>query len=71
MSRKNDLRQIQRERASLLRKDERLRNDLRWQFTSLFMYMELADRLVSLLARLIVGRRPPPATRRRRFWRRR
>jgi hypothetical protein len=70
MSRKNDLRQIQREKASLLRKDERLRGDLRWQFASLFMYVELADRLVSLLARLIVGRRPP-ATRRRRFWRRR
>jgi hypothetical protein len=52
MSWRSQLREIQRERQVLLRRDLRLRTDLKWQLAYASMLILVAGRLVSLVRRL-------------------
>ncbi len=55
MSRKLD--EIRKEREELIRRDIRLRTDLRWQFAHLSVYLAIGERLFSFMARFLLDRR--------------
>ncbi len=57
MSWRKELRDIGRERDKLIRRDIRLRTDLKWQFAHTLMYFQLADQIFSVVGRLVGGRR--------------
>jgi hypothetical protein len=54
---RKELRAIQQERSDLIRRDALLRMDLKWKVANALMYVQIADRVFSLIGRLIGGRR--------------
>lgn len=56
MSLRRQLREIERERQELLKRDERLCNDLKWHLANAVMVAQLADHVVSLVG-WIFGKR--------------
>ena len=57
MSLRKELREIRRERNDLIQRNVLLRAEFKMQFDNVLMYVQIADQLISVVGRLIGGRR--------------
>ena len=57
MSLRKELREIRRERNALIQRNVLLRAEFKMQFDNVLMYVQIADQLISVVGRLIGGRR--------------
>jgi hypothetical protein len=57
MSLRKELREIRRERHDLIQRNVLLRKEFKIQFDNVLMYVQVANQLISVVGRLVGGRR--------------